>query len=314
MTDVDSYKVDFSPDLYSIVLKKQQDEINSLRQQLRENNPLKATIEDIENPTKKKIPYPKKREHLEYTEIKGDGKNKPHKAESIRSYDDFKAFQNYFLKREKIRDYALWTIGVALGLRISDLVYLRYKHFFEEDKKTYRDRLKVIEQKTSKLNDILITEACKQALNKLIESNGGEFEYGDYIFTSRKGGNRMETRSCWRIISQAGKELGMPFSCGSHTMRKSFANIAACVDDSIVDMNSIVKIQGLLNHSDPRITMRYLDTFSGMYDRARVAVSDFILGRTEVNELIAGQVSASTKDLLNKLEDIEAMLKGSEDD
>ena len=51
----------------------------------------------------------------------------------------------------------------------------------------------------------------------------------------------------WKILSDAGKALSLPIIIGSHTMRKSFANIAACVDKSSIDMNAITKIQGLLN-------------------------------------------------------------------
>ena len=53
-------------------------------------------------------------------------------------------------------------------------------------------------------------------------------------------------------------------------------------------MNAITKVQGLLNHGDQRVTMRYLNSYQKMFDRARVAVSDFVLGKTDVNEIIAG--------------------------
>ena len=115
----------------------------------------------------------------------------------------------------------------------------------------------------------------------------------------------------WKIISDAGKALNLPINIGSHTMRKSFANIAACVDKSTIDMNAITKIQGLLNHSDQRVTMRYLGKFQEMFDRARVAVSDFVLGKTDVNELIAGN-AFTIDDIVGKLDNIETKLKNLE--
>lgn len=51
-------------------------------------------------------------------------------------------------------------------------------------------------------------------------------------------------------------------------------------------MNFITKAQYMLNHTDQRTTMRYLKIFENISDKARIAVSDFILGRTNVNELI----------------------------
>ena len=63
-----------------------------------------------------------------YSDYKSDGVRKAHAADSIRSYDDFKAIQDYFLKKNDVRDWALWTIGVSLGLRISDLFLLRFNN------------------------------------------------------------------------------------------------------------------------------------------------------------------------------------------
>ena len=111
----------------------------------------------------------------------------------------------------------------------------------------------------------------------------------------------------WRILSSAGKALGLPITIGSHTMRKSFANIAACVDKSCIDMNAVTKIQGLLNHSDQRVTMKYLGTYQDMFDRARIAVSDFVLGKTGVEEIIAGN-QYTVDDVIGRLDALENIL------
>ena len=88
------------------------------------------------------------------------------------------------------------------------------------------------------------------------------------------------------------------------------ANIAACVDKSNIDMNSITKIQGLLNHSDQRVTMRYLGTYQKMFDNARKAVSDFVLGKTNVHELAAG-TDIGFADIVSKLDALEATLQNN---
>lgn len=242
-------------------------------------------------------------EDNEYHALKSNGIPKAQKADSIRSYDDFKAMQDYFLSNGKTRDWAMWTIGVGLGVRISDLLSLQYKNLINADG-TYKDRIKIYEKKTGKLNDILITECVKDALSKYIESTGGKFDFDNFIFSSQKGHGTipMAPEHGWRIISGAGKAIGLPIHVGSHTMRKSFANIAACVDKSVVDMNTITKVQGLLNHSDQHSTMRYLGTFKSMYDRARRAVSDFVLGKSTVNDLTAGQ-GRDMNDLYDRLEE-----------
>ena len=246
---------------------------------------------------------------VEYTEYKSDGKRKSRPADPIRSYEDFSAIQNYFLSQGKIRDYALWTIGVSLGLRISDLLSLKIKSILNEDK-TFRKRIFVIEQKTSKLNNCLITDSVIQAATKYFDSIEWDFDLDDFLFKSYKTKGKMYEEYGWKILSDAGKALNLPIVIGSHTMRKSFANIAACVDKSNIDMNAITKIQGLLNHSNQKTTMKYLGSFQDMFDKARITVSDFVLGRTDTHELIAGN-AYSIDDIMEKIEALNEKLAGN---
>jgi len=197
----------------------------------------------------------------------------------------------------------MWTIGVSLGLRISDLLSLKIKELLNDDK-SFRKRIVVVEQKTSKSNNCLITESVIDAATKYFDSIQWNFDLEDYLFKSNKTKGKMYEEYGWKILSDAGKSLNLPIVIGSHTMRKSFANIAACVDKSNIDMNSITKIQGLLNHSDQRVTMRYLGTYQQMFDKARVAVSEFVLGRTDVNELVAGN-NFTIDDIVAKLDALE---------
>lgn len=241
-----------------------------------------------------------------YSEFKSDGKRKSRPADPIRSYEDFVAIQKYFLDNGKVRDWMMWTIGVSLGLRISDLLSLKIKQLLN-DNLTFRERIMVIEQKTSKLNNCLITESVVDAVTKYFDSIKWKFELDDYLFKSNKTKGKMYEEYGWKILSDAGKALDLPIVIGSHTMRKSFANIAACVDKSSIDMNSITKIQGLLNHSNQQVTMRYLGTYQKMFDRARVSVSEFVLGRTDVHELVAGN-NYTLDDIISKLDQIETKI------
>lgn len=239
----------------------------------------------------------------EYSEYKSDGKRKSRPAEPIRSYEDFHAMQEYFWKQNRIRDWMLWTVGVSLGLRISDLLSLKIHDLLNEDK-TFKDRIHVIEQKTNKANNCIMTESVVKTITTYFDSIGWNFALDDYLFKSKKTKGKMYEEYGWKILSDAGKALNLPIVIGSHTMRKSFANIAACVDGSNIDMNSITKIQGLLNHSDQRVTMRYLGTYQTMFDNARKAVSDFVLGKTNVHKLVAG-TNIGLSDIMSKLDQLE---------
>lgn len=278
-------------------LKKRDAEIERLTIQLEYEQGIRERLEERfgKLPEAPQEPVKKRRKRREvtidtntYTDFKSDGKRKAHAADAIRSYDDFKAIQQYYLNAGRIRDWAMWTIGVSLGLRISDLLSLRFGNLIDSDKKTFKPRIQIYEQKTGKLNNILITESVIDAMTRYLDSIKWEFDLDGFLFPSRKTKGKMYEECGWRILSEAGKALSLPLVIGSHTMRKSFANIAACVDKSCIDMNAITKVQGLLNHSDQRVTMRYLGSYQTMFDKARIAVSDFVLGKTNVNEIIAG--------------------------
>lgn len=318
------YQVVLSPEIYTgqIELLRQQIElrdqqIEELKIQLRYERDLRLAAEaragssvNLEAPKKRRSKVSTSeapKAVVEYSEFKSDGKRKAHAADSIRSYDDFYAIQKYYLDKGQIRNWTMWTIGVSLGLRISDLLSLKFKHLVNTDKTTFRPRIQIYEQKTGKYNNCLVTEAVKNALNVYFSSIKYQFDLDDFLFPSRKTKGKMFEEHGWKILSDAGKALGLPLVIGSHTMRKSFANIAACVDKSSIDMNAITKIQGLLNHSDQRVTMKYLGAYQDMYDRARIAVSDFVLGKTDVNEIIAGN-QYTTDDVMNRLEELEKIL------
>ncbi len=297
-------------------LKKRDAEIERLTIQLEYEQGIRERLEERfgKLPEAPQEPVKKRRKRREvtidtnaYTDFKSDGKRKAHAADAIRSYDDFKAIQQYYLDAGRVRDWAMWTIGVSLGLRISDLLSLRFGNIIDNDKKTFKPRIQIYEQKTGKLNNILITESVIDAMTRYLDSIKWEFDLNGFLFPSRKTKGKMYEECGWRILSEAGKALNLPLVIGSHTMRKSFANIAACVDKSCIDMNAITKVQGLLKHSDQRVTMSYLGSYQIMFDKARIAVSDFVLGKTNVNEIIAGN-QYTVDDVFERLDAIGKLL------
>lgn len=314
-------QIALSPELYMIQIKMLQDEliqkdrkIQRLSDQLDYERSLRERLEERfgKLPDEPKVKRARKKREVTpdnntYSDFKSDGKRKPHAADSIRSYDDYHAIEQYYLDRGQIRDWAMWTVGVSLGLRISDLLSLKFGHLIDIDKQTIKPRIQIYEQKTGKLNNCLVTESVKLAMERYLASIKYKFDLDGYLFPSKKTKGKMYEECGWRILSNAGKALNLPLNIGSHTMRKSFANIAACVDKSCIDMNAITKVQGLLNHGDQRVTLTYLGTYQDMFDRARIAVSDFVLGKTDVNEIIAGN-QHTTDDVYERLDALEKIL------
>lgn len=73
-------------------------------------------------------------------------------------------------------------------------------------------------------------------------------------------------------------------------------------------LNSEAKKQKEMANQAALITMRYLGTLTDMYDRARMIVSDFVLGQTGVNELVAGDHNDSL-DIYEQLQEIKEKLE-----
>ena len=77
------------------------------------------------------------------------------------------------LKERNIRDYALFTLGINTGLRVSDLLRLRVKDVVEPTERDVRIkyRLEVTEKKTGKHNDLPINKAARGALREYLRQS-----------------------------------------------------------------------------------------------------------------------------------------------
>ena len=266
------------------------------------------TREKRKRRTKAEIEAERASQPAVYSEFKSNGVRKKTIPDSIKSYTDFKKIQDYFLEHNELVYYVVWTVGVSIGLRASDIVLLRWQNVLEEDY-SFRERIKLHEKKTDKLQNCLITEAVKEALTLLLNSKEWNIGMTDFIFPGADKDKPLTRDACYKHLRRAAESTNINCNIGTHTMRKSFANIVACVDKSTIDMNTITKVQGLLNHSDPRVTMKYLGTLHDMYDKARQVVSDFVLGKTDVDELVCGSHTV-LDDLMEKLNNIQAQING----
>ena len=182
------------------------------------------------------------------------------KVQPLREKTEVERFKNV-LKRRNIRDWAMFTFGANTGLRASDILRLRVEDILDPESIPSRiriaDSIEITEKKTKKNRDIPLNKAAKDAIKEyviktsLLDSPEGA---KSPLFPSRKGGgSRSITRSAaWRALHVAAKEAGIRCRIGTHTMRKTFgyALYTAGTD--------ITRIQYLLNHSSPEVTLAYI--------------------------------------------------------
>lgn len=243
--------------------------------------------------------------------------NIPHRAECIQSLDDIRRIQKFFLSHKRYRDNMMFIIGICTGLRISDICSLNVSDIKNEDG-TYKEYIDIIEKKTGKKSansedKCYITEAMKKAINLYLSHHKVKDADEPLLYSNKPnqyGEHRIAEESGWRIMKQAQRYLGLDYNLGSHSMRKTFANIAACVGGkSNIDMNKLYQVQHMLKHSDYKTTMRYLNINSFFTSKARNDVSDFVLGKTKYNSLKEALMN-NDEDKLDKI--LEAICSLSE--
>lgn len=163
-------------------------------------------------------------------------------VEPIRSKIEIDNIKRY-LKNSNLRDYLLFVLGINSGLRISDLLLLTVSDVKE------KDRIILREKKTGKSKDFPLSDTCKKAIKEYMATIKVD---SGWLFKSKKGDRPITRIQAYRIIHNAARTIGITEAIGTHTLRKTFGYWAY---KKGVD---ITKIQKLLNHSAPSVTLAYI--------------------------------------------------------
>ncbi len=157
------------------------------------------------------------------------------------------------LRKDKYyRDYLLITVGCYFGLRIGDLLRLRWEDVLE------RDEVLIKEEKTGKVRKITVNPRVADALNfcstELMSS--GTFDSHLFLFSNRWGDPV--------TISYVNKRLKVVFkkynvnvkNPSSHTLRKTFGKRVYESDNK--SERALVYLSEIFSHSSIAITRRYI--------------------------------------------------------
>lgn len=153
------------------------------------------------------------------------------------------------------RDYILFLIGINTGLRCGDIVKLKVSDV--KGKK----RIVVKEGKTKKPRTIHLNNIYSEIQNyiKTLDSK--------WLFPSRKGDGPITVTQAYRQLQKAADIAGVE-SVGTHTMRKTFGYWF------YKKTRDVVKLQEILNHSSPSITLRYIGITE---EEIETDLEDFVL-------------------------------------
>jgi len=167
---------------------------------------------------------------------------------------DWDQFKSLISKLERDGEYKyclLISIGVFTGLRISDLLQLRFSQFENSD------ILTIEEKKTKKTRRIKINQDLKEIVDR-IKKRMVVNDTDQYIFVNRYGTKPID--KSWvnvelkRIFKQYGIELEGNVS--SHMFRKTLGNRVLKLNN--YSNESIVLLMEVFQHSSVALTKRYL--------------------------------------------------------
>lgn len=188
-----------------------------------------------------------------------------HTAEPIKSMDDIMRISEYLIRRRRWRDNMLFIVGINFGLRISDLVQLRFSNLIN-DNLTFKSTFPVFEKKTrntrkqKKNRYITINTAVIEAVTLYLENTPG-VSLSDYMFRSESncGSNQnkpMHRNSVDKILKGIGDDLGLNMHISTHTLRKTFAYHQMVMSNN--DPRKLLLLSKMLGHSSVAITMDYI--------------------------------------------------------
>ncbi len=178
-------------------------------------------------------------------------------VEPIRNKKQLDAMKKY-LRGQNIRDYLLLVLGINSGLRISDLLKLNIEDVYQQE------RISIREQKTGKRKDFPLSDTCKKAIQEYVKETGRQ---SGVLFVSRKGNKPISRIQAYRILNDAARQVGVKEAIGVHSTRKTFAYHAY---QSGVD---ITRIQKLLNHSSPGVTLAYIGITKSELDEIYISLN-----------------------------------------
>ncbi len=179
----------------------------------------------------------KRKEMSDYHSLRTQGMQKVQPIRELEAIDRMKRA----LKRDSLRNYFMFVLGLNTGMRISDILPLQVK---DVRNKTH---IRVKETKTRKSGTFRINRELWQDIADYTEDMQDE----EYLFPSRKTNLPLTRVQAYRILRKAADKAGIE-QIGTHSMRKTlgyhFYN----------QTKDVAVLQEIFNHSTPAITKDYI--------------------------------------------------------
>ena len=216
---------------------------------------------------------------------------KKKKVLPFRSTGEVNLVTSYLLSKGKYRDTCLFVMGCNFGLRIDDLLHIRWRDLVDSAD-TIRPTVELVEQKNKNQKRIFVNQAARAAVSLYVSSLSHELNHDSYIFVSE--GHRKRTRAVASadgnieleeqplteqlvsgMIRKATNAVGLTVGgrrFSTHSMRKTCFRAAYGAVEGVklppvteVSAMRLSYVRKLAGHSKDSITMDYID-FEDLFD------------------------------------------------
>ena len=166
-------------------------------------------------------------------------------------WDDFKSLISKLERDKEYKFCLLISIGVFTGLRISDLLQLRFNYFDNSE------ILNIQEQKTKKVRKIKINPDLKVIVER-VRLKMGVVDLGTLIFVNKYGTKPIDKSYVNVKLKELLKQYNIHVdgNASSHLFRKTLGNRVLRLNN--YSNESVILLMDLFSHSSPAVTKRYL--------------------------------------------------------
>lgn len=178
-----------------------------------------------------------------------------YEVSAFKSKKDIEKIKQFLMGKQNKRDYALFVLGINVGLRAQDLVELRVGDI-SNGRQTIAKKVQVIEQKTLKIREFEINKVAADAL-KVYLGSLPTYNEDAWLFPSRKGSDHITVDCVRDIIKLTCKELNIKGNYGAHSLRKTFG-YWVFVNNTQKNPLVLVTLQKIFNHTTQATTLRYI--------------------------------------------------------
>jgi len=188
-----------------------------------------------------------------------------HASEPIKSLEDIERISKWYIDNGRYRDNMLFILGINFGLRVSDLLTLRFCHLIDDDLR-FKKTFPILEKKTKntrkvkKNRCVTINQAVVDAVT-LYLNHTPNVTLSDYLFRSlsNRGKNinkPIHRVNADRVLREAAEALHLDCHVATHTLRKTFGYHQMRMSNN--DPRKLMLLQKIYGHSSVAMTLAYI--------------------------------------------------------